>query len=183
MKPTAILPLAIALMTAGAAAQTVSANRTVLAWTPSPNATACPVGLEANHGSFYLERKTVNGRESDPGMTGNEPSQRIRLKMTNQRLQDIVSLEITVHGLSDKWRTIPLASAPYKADLSKKLHLVLAVKPNGNASSDLALNHFTTVTAIDLDAVTYADGSVWRAPSPQACTVAPNPLMLASDSQ
>lgn len=183
MKPTAILPL-ILLIASGAAAQTLSASPRIL-WqgSPSPDATNCPVGLEANHGSSYLARKTINGHEPNPGMPGNEPGQRIRLKMTNKRLQDIASLEITVHGLSNKWRTIPLSSAPYKADLFKKLHLVLAVQPNGNASSDLALNRFTTVTAIDLDAVTYADGSVWRAPSPHACTVAPSPLMLASDSQ
>jgi hypothetical protein len=182
MKPTAILPLAIVLIAAGAAAQTLS-PRTLWQEPLSQDATACPVGLEANHGSSYLARKTINGRDSDPGMTGQEPGQRIRLKMTNQRLQDIASLEITVHGLSNRWRTIPLSTAPYKADLFKKLHLVLAVKPNANASSDLALNRFTTVTAIDLDAVTYADGSVWRASSPHSCTVVPSALMLASGSQ
>jgi hypothetical protein len=179
MKPTAILPLAIVLVTASAAAQAISGRLIVLSAPSSPNEVNCPVGMEANHGSSLLQRKTINGHELDPGIQGNEPGQRILLKMMNQRSQDIVSLEITIHGLSNKGRTIQLSGEP-KADLVKRVHLVKAVKPSDSATSHLTLPHFTTVTSIDLDAVTYADGSVWRPESAQVCRVTPNPLMLVA---
>lgn len=56
----------------------------------------------------------------------------------------------------------------------------LDVKGNGHASSDLSLRRFTSVTSVDLNSLTYADGATWQASSPGACSVVPDPLMLVS---
>ena len=65
-------------------------------------------------------------------------------------------------------------------DLRKTINLALKVKGNNHASSDLSLNRFTSVTYVDLDSLTYADGATWKASSPAACSVSPEPFMLVS---
>jgi hypothetical protein len=178
-----ILPLAIVLATAGAIGQD-----TVLLRNPQATASIlmqprslgadCPVGLKVNHGLFSQKRETEYGPFSPPAPKVQE--QRIQLTMTNPSLREIVSAQITVYGFSDKWRAIPLAGANDTPDLKKRVNLVLKVKGNDHASSDLSLNRFTSVAYVDLDSLTYADGAIWKASSPAACSVTPDPLMLVS---
>jgi hypothetical protein len=52
------------------------------------------------------------------------------------------------------------------------------VKGNRPITTDLSLSHFTAVTSIDLDSITYADGSTWRSASAGACSVVPDKRML-----
>jgi hypothetical protein len=54
------------------------------------------------------------------------------------------------------------------------------VKGMGRASSDLSLNRFTAVTAIDLNSITYKDGATWHASSPGACSTIPDLIMLVA---
>jgi hypothetical protein len=105
--------------------------------------------------------------------------QRIQFIVDNPSTREIVKAQITVHGLSHRGRFVPLAdgSAP---DLSRKVSVVLDVKGNSRASSDLSLIRFASVTSVDLNSLTYADGSSWRASSSAACSVTPDPFMLVS---
>jgi hypothetical protein len=100
--------------------------------------------------------------------------------MTNPSPKEIVSAQITVHGFSDKWRAIPLASAKDTPDLRKTVNLVLNVKGKDHVSSDLSLPRFTSVAYVDLDSLTYADGATWKASAPSTCSVSPDPWMLVS---
>jgi hypothetical protein len=158
MKSVSILPLAIVLATASAIGQDTvlhrSANPASLTLSsPLTPRADCPVGLQ---------------------------EQRIQLTMTNPSPKEIVSAQITVHGFSDKWRAIPLAGATDSPDLTKRVNVVLNVKGNNHASSDLSLDRFTSVAYVDLNSLTYADGATWQASSPGACSVTPNPFMLVS---
>ena len=187
MKSIAILPLTIVFATTCAIGQDAlthaGGSQAALTWSHrSVDAAHCPVGLEANHGSFFMERNVKEDR--GPWAYGDAPpaalNQRIHLTMTNLLPQEIVNAQITVHGLSDKWRAVPLANASDAPDLRKTIDVALVVKGNGRASRDLALSRFTAVTAIDVNSVSYADGSSWNAPSPGACSIAPDPFMLVS---
>ena len=103
--------------------------------------------------------------------------------MTNRLSRDIVSARITAHGFSGKWKVVTLSDAPDAPDLAKTVDVVLDVKGNGHASRDLSLNHFTAVTSIDLNSVTYSDGSTWQTSAPGACSVTPDLVMLISDTR
>jgi hypothetical protein len=180
MKNTGILSLAILLAT------TAAGGQSSLTWSHSLNTANCPVALQATHEGLF-EKKNVNDREFGPGTPGKaQPAtldQRIRLTVTNLSAHDIVSADVTAHGFSEKWRAVPLSGAEPVPDLAKQLELTLAVKGNGSASHELALPHFTTVTAIDVNAVIYADGSSWHASAPSACSVAPSMVMLVSSAE
>ena len=98
--------------------------------------------------------------------------QRFDFKMTNFLPHEIVNAEITAHGFSDKWRFFPV-SAP-TPDLWKTIDVALDVKGNSSASRELSFAHFPAIRTIDVNSVTYADGSTWHASSPGACSVAPS---------
>jgi hypothetical protein len=183
MKPISILPLAIVLATTSAIGQDTVLLRSpqtipsVLMQPPTLRDN-CPVGLKVNHGSSFLKRNTDYGPFAPPTPAVQE--QRIELVVTNPSSKEIVSAQITVHGFSDKWRAIPLASAPSTPDLAKRVNVVLNVKGNDHASSDLSLRRFTSIAYVDLDSLTYADGATWKAASPGACSVSPDMVMLVS---
>jgi hypothetical protein len=182
MKSAGILPLAIALAATSAIGQDMvvhrSENPAPLTFSPLPTLRAdCPVGLQVNHGFSGPAKKTQYGPFAAPAPAVQE--QKIQFTMTNPSPREIVKVQITVHGFSDKGRSIPLADAP-APDLAKRLTVVLDVKGNAQASSDLSLRRFTSVTSVDLNSLTYADGATWQASSPGACSVAPNPFMLVT---
>jgi hypothetical protein len=181
MKSIGILPLAIVLATPCIIAQDLVLH-------PSPNVVTsgrlsqlksgadCPVGLRVNHGSSFPARKTVGPFAAPPAPV---QEQRIQLTMTNLSLQEIVKAQITVHGLSDKWRYVPLPEAP-APDLTKRVEVALDVRGNSHASSDLSLSRFASVSSVDLNSLTYANGATWEASSSTACRVVPDPFMLVT---
>jgi hypothetical protein len=200
MKCARILPLAVVLAGTFAIAQDVvvksgqenlSTAPTVRWDGPTPgmldkngfliDPANCPVGLQVERRPGLSEQRNAQGptinRRVEPGVL----YQRLHLIMTNLLSRDITSAEITAHGFSDKSRTILLSNAA--PDLAKPVNVALDVKGMGRASSDLALSHFTAVTSIDVDSVTYADGSTWHASSPGACSVTPSMIMRVSAAE
>lgn len=176
MKLFRILPLAIVLATSCAMGQDAILDRSP----DSAGMRRCPIGLEVDHGSFFLQKKAEYG----PGARGDVPLsgsvQRIHLTMSNPDLREILKLQFSVRGYSDKARTLSLQSASSAPDLSEEVTVVLDIKGNGQATSDLSLSSFTAVTAVDLNFVSYADGSAWKAPMRGACSVAPSLTMLVT---
>lgn len=192
MKCASILPLAILFATSGALAQQsvtpASPNSTSLTFAPPQriDLAHCPVGLDAYHESG-VPRAIIADAESRPGPTINAPTgqvrlqfQQLRVTLTNPSSQEIVRAQITAHGFSDKWRAIELSNPSNAPDLAKTVDVVMDVKRNGHASRDLSLSHFTAVTSIELNSITYADGSTWHASSPGACSVTPDLFMLVA---
>jgi hypothetical protein len=171
MKHT-LLTLAILLTATGAPGQSS------LTSSHSLKPAGCPVSLEADHTGLFLKRDV---KDLDP--QPNVLRQRIHLTITNLSSQNIVSADVTAHGLSEKWRLAPLMATQPVPDLAKQIKVTLEVKGNDHASHDLAFYHFATVTSLDVNAVSYADGSSWHAKTQGACSVTPSPLMLVSSAQ
>jgi hypothetical protein len=207
MNRASILPLAIVLATTCAIGQDTvtraSADSGLLTRPLHIDSANCPIGLQVSHLAGLpigmnadgdgrpVTGPAINGRPlTGPAVNGAMQgrqvpilNQRIHLTMTNSLSQDIVSAQITVHGFSDKWRAISLSDATHAPDLAKTVEVALDVKGNNHASRDLSMNHFTAVTAIDLNSVTYADGSTWHTLSPGACSVTPDLAMLVTASR
>jgi hypothetical protein len=174
MKPSRVLPFTILFATATVFGQSLVLHRDGPSLASSPVGTIggeCPVRLQVDHGSSF-ERREVGDR-SKPGL-----EQRIHLTMTNPHPKKIVSAQFTVHGLSQKARMMDLSTP--EADMVKTVRLALEIDGNGQGSSDVSLSRFAVVTAVDLNAVTYADGSTWRELSAAGCSVKPSLLMRVS---
>lgn len=174
MKCASILPLAFLLVTSAVAQEAVVRSD---AWMrPNASDVGCPVGLLVKHGPGLPTAMNADGKDQG------KPAQRrplleVQLQMTNRSPQSIVQAKFTVHGFSDQWKYIPLADVSHAPDLATTVEVALDVKGNGQTSHELALSRFTAVTAVDVDAISYANGSAWHASSPGACSASPDLVM------
>jgi hypothetical protein len=186
MKCASILSLAVLLTGTCAFSQepvTGSTANLVLATPPlHMDRTNCPVGLQVQHGpGLPMSRAagpTINGKPLNPQAQIMDQNQGIHLTLINFMPRSIVSAQIVVHGFSNKWRYVPLSGTD--PDLARMVDVALDVKGNGEASRNLSLSHFTAITAVEVNAITYGDGSTWRTSSPGACSVSPDLFMLVN---
>jgi hypothetical protein len=188
MKCASVLSLAILLTTTCAFSQeTVMRSDAKLASATPPlhmAGTNCPVGLQVKHATglptaISAEGPTINGKPLSYGQVQiADQNLGVRLILTNLSPQSIVSAQVVVHGFSNKWRYVPLSGAD--PDLARTVDVALDVKGNGEASHNLSLSRFTAITAVDVNEITYADGSSWRTSSPGACSASPDLIMLVN---
>jgi hypothetical protein len=188
MKCATILSLTILLTTTCVFSQeTVMRSDAKLALATPPlhmDRTNCPVGLQVKHATgvptaISAEGPTINGKAIPYGQVQiADQNLGIHLTLINLSPQSIVSAQVVVHGFSNKWRYVPLSGAD--PDLATTVEVALDVKGNGQASRNLSLSHFTAITAVDVNEITYADGSTWRTSSPGACSASPDLFMLVN---
>jgi hypothetical protein len=187
MKCASILSLAILLTGTCALSQepvTSSAANLVLATPPlRMDRTNCPVGLQVKHGpglpiSRSADGPSINGKPLNGQVQKTDQSQGIHLTLINLSPQSIVSAQVVVHGFSNKRRYVPLSEAD--PDLARTVDVALEVNGNSQAGRNLSLSRFTAITAVDVNAITYADGSTWRTSSPGACSASPDLFMLVN---
>ena len=135
---------------------------------------SCPVGLRAQPGTAPGMVIVVDGKTN--------ASQKLNLQLTNfihQRA--ITSAQITVHGFTTHGRISPAVSRDPEADtLSKQVDLTLTVAPGTSASTEMLFKGLTSVRWIDLDSITYADGSMWHSSAQRKCQVVPDRFMLVA---
>jgi len=147
----------------------------VYALSTSSDSGACPIHMHAlQKGGGSL----LNARDGHPVEFG----QRIHLVLGNTAgSARIVAIEVSVYGTSGKNRAVPtLTGLDPHWDARKTFNLPVNMGENEEASTNLLLRGFTSVQAIILESVTYADGSVWSASLSRSCRIAPDPFMLVS---
>lgn len=116
--------------------------------------------------------------DSKPIMT---PS--ITLKSKNGR--PLVAATVTVHGTPPGSAVTPVVADQVNKHDPKRPHDIattvqVKLKDVGEGSylGELTLSGFGVITTVDLKAVTYADGTSWKAPANSECSVTPDPLLL-----
>ena len=168
MESASILPLAIMLATTSALGQ--------YTLPPRIDPSKCPVGLRVERSGGLFAYKNAKAMPADD--VAPRADQWFDLRMSNFLPREIVNVQITAHGFSYEWRVTPVS--PATPDFWKTVDVALDVKGNGTASRELSFAHFSTIRTIDVNSVTYADGSSWHASSPEACSVAPSLIMRIS---
>jgi hypothetical protein len=145
-------------------------------------ASTCPVSMHALQGTG-TGLVAVHGDQPAAGF-----SQRIHLILTNPKPGKIAAAKVKVFGLSGKNRvepasysTLDLTNQASKFDLTRTLDVTFTAEGEKDVATDLILPGFTTVLSIQLESLTYKDGSTWAVPGRQACHVAPDPLVLVAD--
>jgi hypothetical protein len=144
----------------------------------APTNAGCPAAFTAKQGGMgdlvavKPEQKSENGKGF---------SQHIRLSVAGiKNNASVVEATVTVHGLTQKARVVPVQSgAGGPAQTSRKMDVSFGSNSTDKSAADLTLSGFTAVFSIDIDSVTYSDGSTWRTGT-GVCRVIPDPLMLIS---
>lgn len=146
---------------------------------PAPT---CPVSMHALQGAG-TGLVAVHGDQRMAGF-----SQRIHLILTKPKSTKIAVAKVKVFGLSGKNRVerasanqLGLTNQQPAFDLTRTLDVTFTPEGERDVATDLVLPGFTSVLSIQLESLTYKDGSTWTVAGRQACRVAPDPMMLVAD--
>jgi hypothetical protein len=145
----------------------------VLKTIANASANSCPISLHARHapGGDMME---VNGKRVQ------NPGQRLHLSISESNSRRIVAANVTVRGFSDKARSMPAMSTENSSDAAKNIDVRFPYATNKESSTELAVPGLTAVTVIDLNSVTYSDGSTWKLAAGSSCRSWVDGLMLVS---
>jgi hypothetical protein len=93
--------------------------------------------------------------------------------------QQMVEATVTVHGLNGAEQIVPAdAHRNRSAEAVKTLTVRLTPDGDPEVSGDLRLPGFTATLMVDLDSVTYDDGTVVKFSGSSACHAPPDMVML-----
>lgn len=199
MKTAFTLVSALLLVSAAACAQAPAQNPSVqvpaTVTTIGPNgqiktttvmitvAAPCPVSMQARQrGLTQLVRTRKNPPEPLPDATP-KPSQHIHLVLAGfPQDKQVKSAVVTARGLSarDRIDNLNTMFGAEPSDLRRTLDVTFTAEADGTVSADLDLPAFTSVSALKLESITYADGSKWEPASRNMCTVTPDRVMLVA---
>jgi hypothetical protein len=109
------------------------------------------------------------------------PAQRLYLVLVSPNSNRITSATVTVRGLTPKNRITQTLSSPgNSSDAAKTLSITFPAGPGKEVSSDLLVPGLSAVSSIDLDSITYADGSAWKLAAGNVCRTPIDGFMLIS---
>ena len=196
MKPAALFAAILLIDAALHAQQPVAGNSLDLEHTVS----RCAIGMFARQGGgLHFLRAGKNDQPAEPAM---EPS----LTLHDAAGKHIVSATITAHGFGAPKGATPLQTGSQdssqkdmggslvarpvnrtnftnSSDPRPRLTRTLTVRfqPDGDSdfSSDFLLPGFAVLEVVDLNSITYADGSIENFEA-SICHARPSPLMLVS---
>jgi hypothetical protein len=181
MKRAVFIGLSLLLGSTMLAAQSDSAQSAVNGIVrPDSNAViylsgpTCPVSMRALQGSGFGGLVKVRG---EPPVSG--PAQRIHLILANPKAAKVASASVIVLGLSPRSHVErALSNLVRPPDVTRTLEVRFNPEEEKSVAADLLLPGFTAVISLELQSMTYQDGTTWSVAGRRACQVAPDPLML-----
>jgi hypothetical protein len=134
----------------------------------SPSSQNCPIGVTAQH--------TPQGgmQEVSPSAKHHQLGFDISLNAIDGRL--IRQAKITLHGTTGGF--LPAASRKNNADVTESFTLTPGDSPKPSFQSIVYAEKLTGVQWIEVDEVTYTDGTEWNQTAGSVCRVAPNGVIL-----
>jgi len=147
-----------------------SQTRTFIVQSPALTG-ACPVSLRAQQAAGGGTLAVDNARPKGP-------AQRLHLILTNPDSRQVTGATVTVRGLTAKGRiTQTLATPDDSSDAARTLTVRFSAGPGNAVSADLWAPGLTAVQMVELNSVTYADGSTWKLADSSVCRTVPDKLM------
>ena len=155
-------------------------------------ANTCPVSLAVHHAPGLVVTRRIgsdNSPSADSNRTYRAPSQSLELNIRNLGLADIVSIDAIVHMLPASDRLMPLVRDNVPRGIDLPMHLGRKVSRNAEVTLSWTLANSSPVEYIQINQVTYRDGSTWNAPATllhptsttSPCRFTLDPLTLVSE--
>jgi hypothetical protein len=131
---------------------------------------SCPVSLTARQAPGG-DRMMVNSVQVK-GI-----AQLLHLIVSGSNSRRVVAANVTVHGFANKGRMVQTMSTQDASDAAKTFDVKFPIAPQ-EISTDLAVPGLSAVSMIDLNSVTYSDGSTWKLAAGSVCSSRIDPMML-----
>lgn len=145
--------------------------QTIVAQLPAVTG-GCPVSLRAQQAAGGDNLQVNNSRPK--GI-----AQGLHLILTNPDSRQIAAANVTVRGLTAKPRlTQALSNQTGSSDAARTLDVRFSAGPLNTVSADLWVPGLTSVQLLELNSVTYGDGSTWKLAAGNVCRTVPDGLML-----
>jgi hypothetical protein len=177
--PFALLLGSTILIAQSAIAQKDIQNRkTTLQASQLPN--SCPISLHAQQSSAAFARRVDSAGPEDNNVSPKGIAQSLHLTVTNPDTRYVVAANITVRGFANKGRLLQTMSNQDPSDATKTLDVRFPAGPGKEVSADLSVPGLSAVSAIDLNSVTYSDGSMWKLAAGSSCRSWIDGFMLVS---
>ena len=138
----------------------------------TPSSLGCPVGFAARHGQ---EGAVVN-----VGPRSKHPEQSYRITLTPFKAAGIVAAEVTLHGISGLHVLPAGRTVDGRPDATESFNLSPSPGEKAMFQSTVYTRKLTGVQWVELNELTYADGTRWQASSEANCRVVPNGFMLVA---
>lgn len=164
--------LAYLALTVSPAAQVTGRSPAVVL--QAPTSQGCPVGLEARHADTG-DLVTVGPSERHRG-------QAYLVSFLPQKDHSISQARITLHGLSGQ-AIIPAAGVRADPDAKESFSVLPTAAANHFFHSTVYTGKLTGVQWVEVNEMTYADGSKWHESGESTCRVAPNGLLLVAGAR
>jgi hypothetical protein len=137
---------------------------------------SCPVDMQAQQRGSSQLVAVHNGQRTQT--TG----QRIALTLRGASSPRILTARVKVRGLTPKGHVLQSkAGDNLPSDIARAITVAFDEVSNGGVTGELVLPGFTSVASIELEEITYENGTVWKTAAQSICRVAPDMFMLISD--
>lgn len=174
MKRASVFPLVLLFCSTAPVAETAGQSQpqnTALRMSLPMN--SCPVSLHARQARGGDMWKVNGGPISGP-------AQMLHLIVTNPDSRQVVAANVTVRGFTDKGRMIQVMSSQNSYDAVKTFDVKFPAGPGKETAAELRVPGFSAAALIDLNSVTYSDGSSWKLAAGSSCRSWVDGLMLVS---
>ncbi len=162
-------PVFAQLPTAPAVSAPQSASVTIV----PPDGAGCPV--------FFSASRLPNGGMLEAGPAAPTRRQALYMTFSPTASHPIVQAEITLHGIAGH-HVIP-AGQNDVTDVTEALSVTLSRDTRHRFNSVVYPHKLTGVLLVELNSLTYADGTRWHASSQAPCRVTPNGFQLVAASR
>jgi hypothetical protein len=137
---------------------------------------SCPVSLHAQQSAAAFARQ-VNG---DDGDRPRDVAQRLHLVAAGPSSKKVVAANVTVHGFAAKPRMVQTMETGDGSNAAKTMDVRFAAGTGQDSAADLWVPGLSAVRSIDVNAVTYSDGSTWKLADGRSCSSLVDGVMLIS---
>ncbi len=165
------------LFSAALVAQTPKSASALLVAPPASQ--GCPVDLSANRLSG-LEIVRVKPGEIQPRLTMHVIF-RPAIESVSPSASAIVSAKVTLHGMAGS--AVVSAGSGLSSDATEDLTVLPAAEAGRVYRGTVRVRKLTAVTFVEVDELTYADGTKWRASENSVCRVTPNGYLLVAGTR
>jgi len=142
----------------------------VVLYADRPDNVGCPV-------DFFASRRSISQMMSVADAKQASSAQGLHLTLSHAAGPAIETIEVTVFGIPQKQGVFPAASASSET-FSKTFELQRKADSKSLGEADVWMAHVGSFSRVDLNAITYVDGTTWHATKELKCSVLPSNVVL-----
>jgi hypothetical protein len=139
----------------------------------------CPVGLIADRRSDFAMDRVGDTHDSSRGQVHTGPAQGLHISLIHLVTPRIASAEVTIYGVTARASVLPVGVG--SNEISKTFTLQLGEGDKDLQEATVWMHEVGALTRLELNSLTYVDGSVWHESKDSVCITVPSFFLLVGE--